>query len=109
MDNICFNNNVYTYLEFVDSINNNKITLEEIKTYLTYDLLKLYGHHILNKYGNEVYDSIEFTIIETYIRNSSKMDIEKIISYYLLNNHKKTIIEVFGTDFFEKISEGYDC
>jgi len=107
MDTIVFNNNMYTFTEFIDSINDDKITLEELKNCLTYQLMKEYGHYILSHYGSQIYDSIEFEITQNYIKKASKEDIEKIISFHLLKNHKDTLVNVFGYDFFVKISEGY--
>ncbi len=108
MENIMFNNKMYTYTEFISAIKNKELSIDNFKGFLTYEILKNYGHYILSEYGSTIYNDLEFQVIEKHIKSSSHSEIERIISYYLLKNHKDTLINTFGKDFYDKISEGYN-
>jgi hypothetical protein len=99
---------MYTYTQFISAIKNKELSIDNFKTFLTYEILKNYGHYILSVYGSTIYNDLEFQVIDKHIKSSSHSEIEQIISYYLLKNHKETLINTFGKDFYDKISEGYN-
>ena len=67
---------------------------------IDYNILKEYGHHILNNFGSIVYDELEYNIIDKHINYITESEFDKISTYQILTIHKNTIIKKFGEQFF---------
>jgi hypothetical protein len=78
----------------------NKITQETLIEVINYNILKNYGHHILNTFGSDFYDELEFNITNNYISNISQDELNKIMTHHLLKNHREIIIKKFGENYF---------
>jgi len=78
----------------------NKIPVESLSKVINYNILKDYGHHILNNFGSTVYDEVEFNITNNHISNISQDELNKIITHHILKNHREIIIKKFGENYF---------
>jgi hypothetical protein len=78
----------------------NKIPQETLIEVINYNILKDYGHYILNNFGSTVYDKLEFNITNTHISNISQDELDKIITHHILINHREIIIKKFGENYF---------
>jgi hypothetical protein len=102
MQYIIFQEKKYTYEQFASSITKKNISIDDIKKSLTYELFEEFGHYILATYDSYIFDPIKFEIIEKYIKKTSEKEIIKNMSHYILKNHKKTLVEIFGDEVYNK-------
>ena len=100
------NPNQYNNIE--ELLYTKKISKEYLLQNADYELIKNYGHLVLNNFGSKFYDELEFNVISQYINNSNREDIDKIVSHSFLTKFKNTIIEKFGESYYNTMIQVYN-